>query len=204
MFIFICTDELDQYKDDTFRVQDTEREAELLNAGYRRHDREFIIIEKHRRISLICPEFRNEAKGLEAIVIIPDFFVPRRPYPVYVYLYAIDLYSSSPDKGQRWAAEETRKRFGLPTFAHTTLGRALKSFVRMIAGNPTASEGSSAEAPCDAKAPAFPTTKSTKSLRECASQFLAVKLDCIDRRQTVASYCGLARDWFREYQRFLL
>jgi hypothetical protein len=42
-----------------------------------------------------------------------------------VYLYALALYGSAPEKGQRWAAEETRKKFGLATFAHTTLGRAL-------------------------------------------------------------------------------
>jgi hypothetical protein len=61
---------------------------------------------------------------------------------VYIYLYAIDIYSSNPDIGQRKAAEATRKQFGLIHFAHTTLGRALKAFAHNLEEIEDASENS--------------------------------------------------------------
>jgi len=204
MYILTCTTPPESWSDNIFLVQDAALESQLLNAGYRRHDRAYIIIDKHRKISVICPEYRNETKGLEPVVIIPDFLVPRRPYPVYVYLYAISLYAEAPDKGQRWAAEETRKHFGLATFSHTTLGRALKSFVRMIIENARMPEEACPQAESNEKTPSFPSGRSTASLRKLASRFLAKAEVFIDRRQAAAAYCGLARDWFREYRRFLL
>jgi hypothetical protein len=72
---------------------------------------------------IICP--KRQVGGIEYLVV-PKLLIPGRPYPVYVYLYGIILYSTNPKMGQRAAAEKTRKRFNLDTFSHTTLGRAMK------------------------------------------------------------------------------
>jgi len=72
---------------------------------------------------IICPKIR--VNGIEYL-FIPKLLIPGRPYPIYVYLFGIALYSSNPKMGQREAAEKTRKRFDLATFSHTTLGRAMK------------------------------------------------------------------------------
>jgi hypothetical protein len=206
MFILTRASAIENCKDNILRVHDVATEKRHLDAGYHRHDRNYEITEQCKEYTVVCPEFRNDAKGLEPIVVIPDFLVSGRPYPVYVYLYAIDIYSNAPEKGQRWAAEETRKQFGLETFAHTTLGRALKAFARAI-GVAEAATGGAEPGTADGgkvEPPHFPTVKKTEALRKQASAFLRSKLGQA-WRQTAAAACGrLAREWFREYQRFLL
>jgi len=79
---------------------------------------------------IICPKMQDD--GIESLAV-PEFLIPGRPYPVYVYLYGIVLYSTNLEMGQREAAEKTRRKFGLETFSHTTLGRAMKKLeVRII------------------------------------------------------------------------
>jgi hypothetical protein len=137
--------------------------------------------------------------------MIPGFLVPRRPYPVYVYLYAIDLYSSAPEKGQRWAAEETRKYFGLATFSHTTLGRALKAFARGLGSGAMEPDEADAEPPGPAeKKPGLPTAQTTEALRKQAAQILRGRLIRASRQQISAICCELARERFKEDRRFLL
>ena len=75
------------------------------------------------RYETSCP--KRQVNGI-GYLVIPKFIIPGRPFPIYVYLYGIILYSTNPKMGQREAAEKTRKRFGLETFSHTTLGRAMK------------------------------------------------------------------------------
>ena len=208
MFILAFAGQLENCKNNIFRVHDTALEQQYLDAGYRQYERSYIIKEQHKEYTVICSEFRNDAKGLESIVIIPEFLVPGRPYPVYVYLYAIDLYSGAPEKGQRWAAETTRKYFGLETFAHTTLGRALKAFIHVIGGgvdaDATPPEESSTPTPDGDKKPPFPGVQLTAVLRKQAAIFLRSMLAKTVRAQCIALCCGLAREWFVEYQRFLL
>jgi hypothetical protein len=132
MFILTRGGQLENSKNNIYRVEDAALEKHYRDAGYQRHERRYKIKESYKEYIVICLEYRNEAMRAEPVVILPEFLVPGRPYPVYVYLYAIDLYSGAPEKGQRWAAAETRERFGLTTFAHTTLGRALRAFVRGI------------------------------------------------------------------------
>ena len=81
---------------------------------------------------IVCPEIQN---GEIKTLIIPAFLIPGRPYPIYVYIYAIVLYSSNPAMGQREAAEKTRKRFDLVTFSHSTLGRAMRKLEVLINTN---------------------------------------------------------------------
>jgi hypothetical protein len=206
MFILTQTDWLKNSKDNIYQVQDAELEAKYLGAGYQRYERSYKIKEQHKEYIVICPEFRDDASGAEPIVIIPEFIVPGRPYPVYVYLYAIDLYSSAPEKGQRSAAEETRKFFGLTTFAHTTLGRALKAFIRVIdectmTPNETSIETAAGE---ETKPSGFPTVQATETLRKKAASFLECAIAQTGLQQVFTVCCELARKWFTEYGHLLL
>jgi len=74
----------------------------------------------------------SKEQNANKYLVIPEFLIPRRPYPIYVYLYAMVLYSSDPKMSQREAAEKTRKRFDLEKFSHTTLGRAMKKLEARI------------------------------------------------------------------------
>ena len=66
------------------------------------------------------------------MVIVPDYLILHRRYPVHVYIYAINEYCNGTSKSQREAAKKTREQFGLETFAHTTLGRACKRLCTTI------------------------------------------------------------------------
>jgi len=70
--------------------------------------------------------------------------------------------------GQREAAETTREHFGLETFSHTTLGRAMKRFEELL--NTGAAEAKSdeaaAERPQEEKARSFPTVGHLKERKE--------------------------------------
>jgi hypothetical protein len=125
---------------------------------------------------------------------------------VYVYLYAIDLYSSDSGKSQRRAAEETRKYFGLTTFAHTTLGRALKAFIRVINDCAKTSNNINSETPeaVEAKSSGIPTLQATEALRKKAATFLRCSLVQKKMNQVVTVFCEIGRKWFIKYQRFLL
>jgi len=63
-----------------------------LAVGYRCYERIYKVRYQHREYSVVCPEFRNDKAGFEPVVVILEFLIPRRPFPVEVYLYAIDLY----------------------------------------------------------------------------------------------------------------
>jgi hypothetical protein len=66
------------------------------------------------------------------MVILPEYLLPRKWYPIQVYLYAINEYCNDRNMSQRKAAEKAIKLFGLETFAHTTLGRSLKKLYKVI------------------------------------------------------------------------
>ena len=128
MYILIQDSNFENHKEINYHVQAPELEKEYTDAGYERGERSYKVKYQHREYTVICQEFRSkqESQGNKHIVLIPDFLIPGRPYPIQAYLFAINTYSNNPDMGQREAAEITRKHFGLKTFAHTTLGRALK------------------------------------------------------------------------------
>lgn len=228
MYILAQALQIENSENKIYRLQALEPHAAELekqyrDAGYKERERSYKIKYQHKEYTVICLEFRDGKKGGEPIVIIPEFLVPGRPYPIYVYLYAIDLYSGAPEKGQRMAAEETRKYFGLASFAHTTLGRALKAFVRNIEEGTKASEELCAKTPddtgkkgedveqkanteqCDkVEKPDFPKVRSTEVLRKRAAQFLCGMLTRAVKKQAIATCLELVRKWFKEHQRFLL
>jgi len=119
---------LDQSQQHTYQVdEDNSLSQKYDGIGYRKNERTYQVTYRHHVYTIICPEYRKET---DIVLIIPEFLLPGRPYPIYVYLYAIDDYSKNPNTSQRQSAEATRKHFGLETFAHTTLGRFLKRFVK--------------------------------------------------------------------------
>lgn len=73
----------------------------------------------HREIQVECPVIMdgNHAVG----VILPAFKLPYRPYPCYVYLFAIALYLAG--DSMRKTAKKVRKKFGIPRFSHSTISR---------------------------------------------------------------------------------
>jgi hypothetical protein len=198
-------------------------ENKYTDAGYQRHERIYKIISGHKDYTVICPEFRTGTTGSETVMISPDFLFPGRLYLAEVYLFAIDLYSNNPAKSQREAAEETRKRFDLQTFAHTTLGRVLKSLTGILEAmaaetdSPPAEQaedkkgrhGSDADEP-DSDVPdksgqrKFPTVRDTLALRLRAARFLRGGCRDTVKKMTVADYREIARKWFEAHQRFLL
>jgi len=209
MFILTCASQLENNKNSTYQTKDAVLEATYLNERYHQHERSYTIKEQHKEYTVICPEFRKSAKGNSPIVILPDFLISGRHYPVYIYLYAINLYSADPEKGQRWAAAETRKKFGLATFAHTTLGRALKAFVRNIgveAADAPAYADAMGDASNETEPSRFPAVHDTAVPRIIAAQFLREKLPeaAGQDQEAVASYCTLASEFFKEHGHFLL
>jgi hypothetical protein len=202
VFILTQAGRLEDCKDNIYRVQAPHLEDEYLSGGYSRHERSYQLKYLHKEYVVLCPEFRN---GTESIVLVPEFLVPGRIYPVYVYMYAIDLYSGAPEKGQRWAAEETRKQFGLVSFAHTTLGRALKAFIGIIGGNALTSDETDTQTPeSDKKKNSFPTVQSTAPLRKKAVCFFQGRLIQAGLQKIISVCCGIAREWFKVCRRFLL
>jgi len=207
MFILSCAELLENSKERDFNVHEAEIEKQFRAAGFLQYERRYKITERDDH-TVICPEFRKYTKGTEPTVIIPDFLLPGRPYPIYIYMYAIYLYSTNVDKGQRWAAAETRRKFRLKTFSHTTLGRALKALVRKIEGGAaetSGATGAAAGAGAEAKPTGFPTTQATRLPREKAAQFLKGNLaGKTDVQQVKSISRKLAREWFKEHRRFLL
>ena len=189
-------------------------EAGYLSAGYQRGERFYKQKFEHREYIIVCPEYRNKANGGEPVVIIPEFLIPGRPYPVYIYLYAIDLYSSNPKLSQRAAAKATRKHFGLSTFSHTTLGRALKRFVenvgeKMKTGSDRQhEEGENGDSRCGNSAgnnaPVLPALGSTASLRSRASRILLGKTIQTNRQKAIGFCHELVKKRFVENRHFLL
>ena len=206
---------LENSKEKIYFVRSPADEKACIDAGYRRHERIYKVTYQHSDYAVHCPEYRDDEKGVEPVVFIPGFLVPGRRYPLEVYLYAIDIYSSNPEKGQRGAAEETRKRFGLATFAHTTLGRALKAFANKV--DPAGSVGgqgtsggaggvrqSLGEGATPKKNAGFPTVQATWQMRGRAARFLRRAVPQPEGRAIAAAYREMAREWFREHRRFLL
>ena len=227
IYILTQTGQLENCEDKTFRVEAASLEEEYLNAGFQRYERSYQLKWQHMEYTILCPEFRSGEEGSLPVVIIPEFLIPKRPYPIYVYLYVIDLYSANPGKGQRWAAEATRKYFGLETFAHTTLGRALKAFVNSQETAPKATESIGAEPTTNGEKIectgqektskecaqqnckqsgdiGFRSTGATRALRKRAAQFLCGSLLSVGLLKCIEIGKAFARKWFKEYGRFLM
>lgn len=84
--------------------------------------RQYRLVVHYRQFTIECPVLQTDDGNYR--IIWPSFKLPNRPYPVFVYLYAVAWYLSS-GESQRATAEKVMHFFGLETFSHTTLGRFL-------------------------------------------------------------------------------
>jgi hypothetical protein len=205
MFILSRAEPLENSKDNTYQLSDPELEKQYLDSGYGRTERSYEIRHENKIYTIVCPEYRGTGKNAEPVVIVPEYLVCGRRYPIYVFLFAIDLYSGQPEKGQRWAAEETRKQFKLLSFAHTTLGRALKAFLANICGGVVKPEEIDNKSTSNEdETPPFPTVQTTAGQRRRAAKFLQGVFSGASRQQAIATGCRLAREWYQKHSRFLL
>ena len=105
----------------------------LTNEEYCRFKRAGIIAKKlhtyrlvlnFREIQVECPVILHEKRPVA--VLLPAFKLPYRPYPFFVYLFAVALYLTRVP--MRKAAIITGKKFGITSFSHSTISR---TFSRM-------------------------------------------------------------------------
>ena len=89
MYILTHAGPLEACCDKIYRVQAAILEEMYLNRGYQRYERSYQLKCQHKEYTILCPEFRKDGEGSVPVVLIPEFLIPGRPYPVYVYLYAI-------------------------------------------------------------------------------------------------------------------
>jgi len=129
------------------------------------------------RIDVYCPEINVEysANGLKYLkyLILPEFVVPGRRFPIYIYIFAIMTYCANKKMGQREAAKRTREYFGLKTFSHTTLGRTMKKLEQLIKKHDgemkTQEEATEEPEPAKKK---FPTVEQTKARKDRVASYL--------------------------------
>jgi len=116
---------------------------------------------------LHVPEIQSE---IGKTLIVPAYMVPGRPYPIYVYIYAVTVYASNPAMGQREASKQTREYFGLASFSHTTLGRAMKKIELLIH-----EEENETEAPKGPQQPAptsFPNAEEMRGRKKAVLSYM--------------------------------
>ena len=217
MYILTQSKPFENSKSTTFVFEPTSVALEYPAEEYQRRSRHYKLICGHKDYNIECPEYINIKNAKETTVLIPEFLIPGRPYPLYIYLYAIDLYSSNPEMGQREAAEKTRKRFGLTTFSHTTLGRALKRFIKVIDEDKLTEEATTDltasvsetdirefDSGSSSLQRSFPTVEKTGSMRTKAASVLK-GIIIQDNFEGAKQFCfELARERFKENGRFLL
>jgi hypothetical protein len=72
-------------------------------------------------IQVECPVLVDKNRSVG--IIMPAFKLPYRPYPCYVYLFAAALHLAG--MSMRKTASAAAKKFGLPSFNHSTISRML-------------------------------------------------------------------------------
>jgi len=203
--------QIENTKDQIYKVEiDSRTEQNYLAQGYEKRKRTYQITYHNRVNTIICPEFHKDLTN--TILIIPEFLIPRRPYPLCVYLFAINLYCHNPKLSQRKAAVAVRKEFGLSTFAHTTLGRALKRFTALFAQESVASTEPENEGTADAKATAetppspprlFPSLQATAKIRQAVGRIFKHYAFPQQHLPFPDSCCALSAKIFEIYGRLL-
>ena len=108
-----------------------EQIKDYRRAGFKYMKQIYQMVIGYIKYEVICVEIWQKGDK-EHSLIIPSFFIPHRKYRADVYAFAINLYSVNPQLSQRKVAEETRKKYGLKTFAHTTVGRAMRAVAEML------------------------------------------------------------------------
>jgi len=85
----------------------------------------------HRSVAVIYPQISKPAANIK-ISLLPWFMLPSRPYPVFVYIYAVWHYHSAEKKSQKETAAATGKLFGIRSFNKSTVSRSIKIMENII------------------------------------------------------------------------
>jgi hypothetical protein len=96
-------------------------------------------------------KIRNPETGM-SISLIPWFMIPGRPFPVFVYIFAIWHYSVTGKKSLKDSADATKKLFKIDTFNKSTVSRNIKALENFV-------DISLIDSPLSANAPEAPSTK---------------------------------------------
>jgi hypothetical protein len=190
----------------------TKEVEEYRKNGFKCKAREYQLTTEHGKNDVVCMEIWKKGDK-EHSLIIPSFLIPKRNYPIYVYIFAINLYSSNPKLGQRKVAKETRKEFNLKTFAHTTVGRAMKTLAETLTktaveNNETVEEKRLTE---QNKANTgtihkkrFPSVQDTNTRREMVKSFFYDRLKNRCQQEFKDACDGIAIYWYNHFDRLLM
>jgi len=96
-------------------------EAKGLKCTYRRQRLEYM----RKSVTIIYIEVSNPQTGVR-LSLIPWFMLPGRPYPIFVYLYAICHYNNSVQKSMMLSALATKQLYKISGFSKSTISRAIK------------------------------------------------------------------------------
>jgi len=165
---------------------------------------------RHKVYDIQVPEIWLDGdKDTPHMVILPDYLLLRMRYPIQVYLYAINVYCNDIRMSQREAAQKTMQQFGLTTFAHTTLGRALKKLLAVIVDIEKASdmhETSDADGAIEDASAAVKAGGALEEYRERAKIFFDKWMPVNEpARGGYESACrAMSRRIWQLYQKFLI
>ena len=129
-FILTCRTDKDE-----FHVFTEEQEKSMLNA-WRQHGFEVTYHSQKmdymgRHFSIKYMEVLNPKNGMN-VSLIPWFLLPGRPFPVFVYLYAVWHYNITEKKSLKDSADATGKLFKIDKFHKSTVCRNIKAMENFI------------------------------------------------------------------------
>jgi hypothetical protein len=112
------------------RVFSGEREKALtrlwadagLTLEYHRQQMEYM----HHQVIIVYPQISSPATSISVSLIL-WFMLPNRPYPVFVYLYAIWHYHNTGQESQQRSAKAASKLFGISSLNKSTVCRSIKA-----------------------------------------------------------------------------
>jgi len=205
--------EIGNPENETINVLTSEEVSEYRNKGFECRERTYPITFKNTKYEVVCIEIWKKGEK-EHSLVMPAFLLPHRGYPTYVYAYAINLYSGNPGLGQRTVAEETRIKYGLETFAHTTVGRAMKALAQTLTEAPaidreamenTVRETGQNEANNNAiDNRRFPTVQDTSATREIVKSFFYEKLKSRCQQWFIEACDLISIYWYSFFQRLFM
>jgi len=197
----------------TIKVLTPEEVKEYQDNGYKCKERTYTLIFNNTVFEVICFEIWKKGDK-EHSLVIPAFLIPRRGYPVYAYAFAINLYSSNPQLGQRKVAEETKKKYGLETFAHTTVGRAMKALAETLMEttainmeaieNTAQGTGQNEASPSAVDNRRFPKVQDTAMAREIVKPFFCEKLKSHCQQWFIEACDLISIYWYSFFHRLFM
>jgi len=126
--------EKDRGADKEYHVFSHEQEVEMINrwtelgmtVTYQRQQ-----VELASRITIAYMKVQNPGTSL-SLSIIPWFMVSGRPFPIFVYIYAIGHYKRAEKKSLGESAAAVRKMFGISSFHKSTVSRSIKAMENFL------------------------------------------------------------------------